>query len=162
MAAERTIVVGVEDAVTAGLVGTAAAHVAIDRQATAVILLHVVDLYAGAGALLSMSGVVPVVAEAADNTTLAPAEAALRAEYVALNRPLPAITRTVSAGAPGAVIAQIAEQAGAAVIVLGARRPHAFGRLVHPDVRSSVTHCTRIPVRVAALQADETESRKEP
>jgi nucleotide-binding universal stress UspA family protein len=40
---------------------------------------------------------------------------------------MPVITRSVRAGAPAAVIAQVAEDAGAAAIVVGAHRPHAFG-----------------------------------
>jgi nucleotide-binding universal stress UspA family protein len=85
---------------------------------------------------------------------LALAEAALQAEYAALDRPAPAITRKVGAGAPAAIIAQVAEEVEAAAIVLGARRPHAFGRLVHPDVRASLATCTKVPVHVVPLQAD--------
>ena len=84
---------------------------------------------------------------------LALAEAAVQAEYGALGRTAPSITRRVSAGAPAAVIAQVAEDVGAAVIVVGARRPHAFGRLVHPDVRATLANCTTVPVQVVPLQA---------
>ncbi len=85
---------------------------------------------------------------------LALAEAAIKAEYVALERPVPAIARKVSAGAPVAIIAQVAKDVGATAIVLGARRPHAFGRMVHPDVRVSLQKCTNVPIHVVPLQAD--------
>ena len=152
----RSILVCLEDRSTAGVVATAAAHVAMDRDATAVTLLHVIDTYMAAGGLLSMAGVtVPVIDTEEDGEAmLALAEAAIRAEYAALERPSPAIDRRVSAGAPAACIAQVAEEVGAGAIVVGARRPHAFGRLVHPDVRSSLARCTRVPVHVVSLQAD--------
>lgn len=154
--APRIILVGLEDGATAGVVATAAAHVAMDRDATAVILLHVIDTYMIAGGLLGMSGItLPVVETGEDQEAmLALAEAALRAEYAALDRTAPSIARRVSAGAPAAVIAQVAVDAGAAAIVVGSRRPHAFGRLVHPDVRASLARCTSVPVHVVPLQAE--------
>jgi nucleotide-binding universal stress UspA family protein len=63
----------------------------------------------------------------------------------------------VSAGDPAACIAQVAKDAGVAAIVVGARRPHAFGRLVHPDVRMSLRKCTNVPIYVVPLQADTTD-----
>jgi hypothetical protein len=39
----RRILVGLEDSATAGVVATAAAHIAMDRDATAMVLLHVID-----------------------------------------------------------------------------------------------------------------------
>jgi nucleotide-binding universal stress UspA family protein len=148
--APRIILVGLEDSATAGVVATAAAHLAMDQDATAMILLHVIDIYIVAGGLLGMSGVtVPVIETGEDQEALlALAETAIQAESVALNRPVPSITRRVSAGAPAAIIAHVAEDGGAAVIVVGARRPHAFGRLVHPDVRASLAKCTKVPVHV--------------
>jgi nucleotide-binding universal stress UspA family protein len=103
-----------------------------------------------------MAGVTVPMVDAGDEreAMLALAEAAIRAEYIALERQVPAITRRISAGAPVACIAQAAEELRAAVIVLGARRPHAFGRLVHPDVRASLARCTKVPVHVVSLQAD--------
>lgn len=151
----RGILVALEDSGTAGVVATAAAHIAMDQDATAVILLHVVDTYMVAGGLLSMSGVTVPVVETQDDqeAMLALAEAAIRAEYGALDRPAPSIVRRVRAGAPAAIIAEVAKDIGAAAIVLGARRPHAFGRLVHPDVRGSLAKCTKVPVHVVPLQA---------
>jgi nucleotide-binding universal stress UspA family protein len=154
--APHIILVALEDSATAGVVATAAAHLAVERDATAVILLHVIDTYMPAGGLLSMAGVTVPMVDAGDEreAMLALAEAAIRAEYLALERQVPAITRRISAGAPVACIAQAAEELRAAVIVLGARRPHAFGRLVHPDVRASLARCTKVPVHVVSLQAD--------
>lgn len=154
--ARRSILVCLEDQATAGVVATAAAHLAMEAGATEITLLHVVDVHMAAGGLLGMSGLTVPVAETGEDqeAMLAVAEAAIHGEYVALERPVPSIARRVSAGAPAAVIAQVAEEAGAAAIVLGARRPHAFGRLVHPDVRASLGRCARLPVHVVSLQAD--------
>lgn len=154
--APRSLLVCLEDGATAGVVATAAAHIAIERDATAVILLHVIDTYMVAGGLLNMSGVtVPMIdTEEDEEVMLALAEAAIQAECKALSRPAPAITRKVSVGAPAAVIAQVAAEVGAAAIVVGARRPHAFGRLVHPNVHASLAKCTKLPVHVVPLQAD--------
>jgi nucleotide-binding universal stress UspA family protein len=152
----RRILVGLEDNATAGVVATAAAHIAMDQDATALILLHVIDTHMVAGGLLGLSGVTVPVIETGDDqeAMLALAEEAIQAEYGALERPVPSITRKVSAGAPAAILAQAAEDVGAAAIVVGARRPHAFGRLVHPDVRASLAKCTKVPVHVVPLQAD--------
>jgi hypothetical protein len=89
--APRIILVGLEDRATAGVVATAAAHIAMDQDATAMILLHVIDTYMVAGGLLGMSGVTVPVFETGDDqeAMLAPAEAAIRAEYGALDRPVP-------------------------------------------------------------------------
>lgn len=154
--AQRTILAGLEDIATAAIVATAAAHIAMERDATAVILLHVIDTHTVAGGLLGMSGVtVPLTDTEEDRERmLALGEAALRAEYAALDRPAPSIARTMGAGTPAAVIAQVAEDVGATAIVVGARRPHAFGRLVHPDVRASLARCSGVLVHVVPLQAD--------
>lgn len=152
----RSILVGLEDSGTAGVVATAAAHIAMDRDATAVVLLHVIDTYMPAGGLLGLSGVpIPMIDTEEEHVAmLALAEGAIRAEYGALDRSAPSITQRVSAGAPAAIIARVAEDVRATAIVLGARRPHAFGRLVHPDVRVSLRKCTNVPIHAVPLQAD--------
>src|SRR5579875_887970 len=154
--APRCLLVGLEDQATAGVVAAAAAHIAMAADATALIVLHVLDTHMVAAGLLGLSGVMGPVGETGEDqeALLAYAEAAIRAEYVALERPVPTITRRVSAGAPAAIIAQVAREVGAAAIVVGARRPHAFGRLVHPDVRASLATCTTVPVHVVPLQAE--------
>ena len=95
MPAPRSLLVCLEDQATAGVVATAAAHIAMDGEATAVILLHVIDTHIVAGGLLSMSGVTVPVAETQEDreAMLALAEAAMQAEYVALERPVPRITK---------------------------------------------------------------------
>jgi nucleotide-binding universal stress UspA family protein len=154
--APRCLLVGLEDQATAGVVAAAAAHVAMARDATALILLHVIDTHMVAGGLLGLSGVLGPVGETGEDQErmLASAKAAIQAEYAALKRPVPSITLRVSAGAPAVIIAQVAKEVGAAAIVVGARRPHAFGRLVHPDVRASLAACTTVPVHVVPLQAE--------
>lgn len=151
----QRILVALEDSATAGVVATAAVPIAIERDASEVVLLHVTDTYTLTGGLLNLSAVTVPVAETADErrALFALAEAAIRAEYAALEKPVPAISERMSAGTPAGAIAQVAKEIGAAAIVLGARRPHAFGRLVHPDVRSTLAGCTTIPVQVVPLQA---------
>jgi nucleotide-binding universal stress UspA family protein len=154
--APRSMLVGLEDRATAGVVATAAAHLAMAQDATALIVLHVLDTHMVAGGLLGLAGDLAPVVETEDDqeALLALAEAAIRAEYDALDRPVPAITRVVRAGALAAILAQVAEESGAAAIVVGARRPHAFGRHVHPDVRASLAACTTVPIYVVPLQAE--------
>ncbi len=155
MSIGSTIVVAAEDAATAGVVGAAAAHVAMEEDATAILLVHVVESHMVAQGLMNVSLPVPLT-ETRDEAyaVLAEAEAALRAEYHALDRPLPSITHRLLGGtATGAVIAEVADEVGAVKIVVGGRRPHAFGRFAHADVRASLLHHTKIPVHVAPLQA---------
>ncbi len=149
------MLVGLEDQATASVVATAAAHLAMEQDASALLVLHVLDTYSVVGALLDLSGGTGPALDTGEEqeALLALAEAALRAEYGARDRPVPVITRMVRAGAPAAVIAQVAEDVGAAMIVVGARRPHVFGRRVHSDVRAALTAGTTAPVHVVSLQA---------
>jgi len=89
------------------------------------------------------------------------AETALRAEFAAKQQPLPKITGKVVEGPPGAALADFAALPNVIGIVLGARRPHAFGRLTHPDVRSHVRRHGSVPVFVAPLQAADDEEGKD-
>jgi nucleotide-binding universal stress UspA family protein len=159
MATERTIVVAAEDVATAGVVGAAAAHVAMEQNVAAVILLHVMENHVVAQGLMNMALPVPMSeTEAEAQEVLAEAEAALRAEYEALGQSVPSITRRVVGGtATGSVIARVADDAGALQIVVGGRRPHAFGRFAHADVRAWLGQHTQIPVHVAPLQAPERQ-----
>jgi nucleotide-binding universal stress UspA family protein len=157
MSDERVIVVAVEDIGTAGVVGAAAARIAIDQNATRVVLVHVLDSHTFATGLFGMTGAAAPVLESEEeaNAVLSLAEAAFRAEYEALEHPVPAIVRELPGGNPGAVIPEVARREGAAGIVVGARRPHAFGRLAHPDVRSALGSQVDVPVYVAPLQSSE-------
>lgn len=157
MSDERVIVVALEDIATAGVVGAAAARIAMEQNATRVVLLHVLDSHTFATGLFGMTGAAAPVLESEEeaNAVLSLAEAAFRAEYSALERPMPAIVREMPGGNPGAVIPEVARGEGAAGIVVGARRPHAFGRLAHPDVRSTLSSQVDVPVYVAPLQSPE-------
>jgi nucleotide-binding universal stress UspA family protein len=159
MTAERTIVVAVEDTATAGVVGAAAAHVAMEEDAGAIILLHIVENHVVAQGLMSIALPVPMrETQTEAESVLAEAEAALRAEYIALDRPVPAITRRLLGGpAVGAVVCEVANDAKAVKIVVGGRRPHVFGRFAHADVRAGLQHHTQIPLYVAPLQANEPQ-----
>jgi hypothetical protein len=53
----RSVLVGLEDSAPSGVAATAAAQVALDRDATTVTLLYVIDTYTAADGLLGMSGV---------------------------------------------------------------------------------------------------------
>lgn len=155
MSSERTIVVAVEDTATAGIVGAAAAHVAMEENAGTVVLVHIVENHVVAQGLMNIALPVPMrETETEAEAVLSAAEAAVRGEYAALDHPIPTITRRLLGGtAIGTVVCDVANEVNAAKIVVGGRRPHAFGRLAHPDVRSSLTHHTQIPVHVAPLQA---------
>jgi nucleotide-binding universal stress UspA family protein len=144
---------------TAGAVGASAAQVAMEEDATAVILLHVVENHVVAQCLMTVARPVSMWETKEEaQSVLAAAEAALRAEYVAVGRPEPSITqRLVGGTATGTVIAEVADDAGALKIVVGGRRPHVLGRLAHTDVRLGLRHHTKIPVYVAPLQAEERQ-----
>lgn len=154
---ERVILVAVEDIATAGVVGVAAARIAMDQNATRVVLLHVLDSHTFATGLFGMTGAAAPVLESDQEAgaVLSLAEAALRAEYEALERPMPVIVREMPGGNPGAIIPEVAREERATGIVLGARRPHAFGRLAHPDVGAALGSQVDIPVYVAPLQSSE-------
>ncbi len=160
MSGERVLVVAVEDIATAGVVAAAAAHTAMEREAGRVIFVHVLDSHTLATGLFGMTGALMPVVESEDegHAVLALAEAAFRAEYVALERPSPAMDQQLIRGNPGSVIPEVVRSSGADGIVVGARRPHAFGRLTHPDVRSALVSHLEVPVFVAALQSDPPES----
>lgn len=152
----QVIVVAVEDSATGSVVAAAAARLAMERDAVAVVLLHVLENHAVISGMNTVAGVMTPVVETTEEgeRVLALADAALRAEYAALDKPVPALTHELAAGEAGAAIAQVARDAGGTLLVVGARRPHAFGRLTHPDVRASLTRQTPAPVHVVPLQAD--------
>lgn len=155
MSQERTIVVGVEDLATAGIVAVEAAHVAMHQNADAVVLVHVLDEHPLLTAVYGSVGYAAAVKESPEDgeRILALAEAALRAEFEALKRSTPAIRHEISQGKPSAVIKGIAGEVGAVAVVLGARRPHAFGRLTHPNVREEIADRAACPIHIASLQA---------
>lgn len=166
MPRDVTLVIALEDCATAGVVSAGAAHLAMEQGATQVILLHVLNTHPIANALYGGGGLsVPAPALPAGESNveaeeiLSRAEEAFQAEYRALECPLPEISRKVCEGRSYATaIAQVAAHTGARGIVVGARRPHAFGRLTHPDVRASLSHHTPLPVYVVPLHAQAGQS----
>src|SRR6185312_2863156 len=147
MADSRILIVGIEDLGTAGVVAAHAAHVALEQQATQLVLLHVLDEHTMLSGMYAIAIPTTTMAETAEEggRVLVLAEAALRAEFTALKQPLPAIKPKVVDGPPGAALTEFAAHPGVIGIVLGARRPHAFGRLTHPDVRSQVQRHGHVP-----------------
>ena len=162
MSTERTIVVAVEDTATAPAVAAVAAQAAMEEEASAIVVLHVVERHTVAQGLMTVALPPVPLLETADEarSVLAAAEAAVRAAYVEAGRPEPRIERRVKEGASaGSIIVEVAEKVGALRIVVGGRRAHVLGRLVHADVCTSITHHTTIPVQVAEVQAHKHRAR---
>lgn len=164
MSAQRPLIVAVEDMVTASIVGAQAAHIALEQQATEIILFHALDrhqVFNNVSAMLNgmsrmANYVAPIVETSADGEgVLALAERALCAEYTAMGQEPPSIRHEIAEGAIVPALEQLSASLEAVGIVLGARRPHAFGRLTHPDVRARLSRHCACPVFVAALQAAE-------
>lgn len=149
---ERSIVVALEDRITAPAVARKAALVAIAEQARRLVLLHVRDDNP-AGALHAVSGYWAPVAEAVDTASdiLDAAEETLRVVYATRGRPVPPISREVAVGPVAPAIERIVSAHQAAGVVLGARRPHRFGTLFHPDVGAELAAHLNCPIHVAAL-----------
>src|SRR5947209_16209848 len=99
MSREMTVLVAMEVEATVGVVGVAAAHIAMELKATKVVLLHVLEDHAVSGGLLGLTLPVPM-AETLDEcrSLLACAEEALRAEYGALGQDVPPIARELEGG----------------------------------------------------------------
>jgi nucleotide-binding universal stress UspA family protein len=153
MANERCLVVAVEDFSTATTVAAAAAHLAVEQGVTTVLLVHVLNQHPLIHGLLNLGGPASQATEAPTDGELVLnlAERALRAELATLGRAAPSISHYLTAGEPATIIAGAARDCGADAILVGARRPHAFG-LLHPDVRSTLAAHAPCPVHVAMLQ----------
>jgi nucleotide-binding universal stress UspA family protein len=133
----------------------------MEQDASSAILLHVMDEHLVADGFAGLMGMSPATLQETQeegSALLRFAEATLAAEYEAVNRTAPAIVQRIAQGKPGSTIAQIATEAGATAIILGARRPHALGRLAHPDVVDFLRRHTAIPVHVISLQAETPQS----
>ncbi|HWE61061.1 MAG TPA: hypothetical protein VHB98_05070, partial [Chloroflexota bacterium] len=100
MPTEQVILVAVEDSATAGVVAAAAAQVAMAQNATTLVLLHVLDEHVVASGMYALVGCAVPLAETTEEgeQLLAYAEMAFRAEYTALERPMPRITHTLVGG----------------------------------------------------------------
>lgn len=154
MTGDNTVVIAVEDMSTAAIVAVEGARVVMENNATRVLLLHVLDHHHIMNAVLGVNGQCAPLVETTEEVEaiFSVAEQTLRAEFLALQHPAPSIEREVDEGNIPAAIERTAAACSAAVIVLGARRPHAFGRLVHPDVRAHVATHAPCKVHVASLQ----------
>ncbi len=160
----RLLIVGIEDLGTAGVVAAYAAHVAVEQLADKILLLHVLDDHSVLSSMYAFALPATSLAETPEEGghVLVFAESALRAEFAAMKQPLPEIDCKVSEGPPGVALAGCTTLPDVVGIVLGARRPHAFGRLTHPDVRGHVHHHGSAQVFVAPLQAPAEEQEEDP
>lgn len=160
MPSERVIVVAVEDIATAGVVAVGAAHLAMEQGADRLILVHVLDDHVVTNGLAGLVGGAPPLVETAaeGRSILRLAKQTVEAECRAANHSLPACDEELGEGRPGPTIARVATDNQAAAIVIGARRPHALGRLAHPEVVEHLRRHTAIPVHVVALQAETSPS----
>lgn len=154
MANERCLLVAIEDLSTATTIAAAAAHLAVEQDVAAVLLLHVLNQHPVIHGLLNLGGPSSQATEPPPEgeLVLTLAERALRAELVVLGHAVRAISQQLAIGEPAAAITAAARDCGATAILVGARRPHAFG-LLHPDVRATLVAHAPCPVHVALLQA---------
>lgn len=160
---EHVVMVAIEDLATAGAVAAEAVRAARAQQATHLLLVHVLDEHPVVSGMLGLSGSYagPITESESDGEAiLAAADAVIRAEFAALGSPMPAITHMLAQGHAGSVLAQLAGEHRAELLVVGARRPHLFGRLTHPDVRAHIHGRAPCPVRVASLQETAPTSRE--
>lgn len=155
----RTLVVAIEDLATAGVVAVEATQVAREMNANHILLVHALNEHTVISAIFGAANYAAPIAETTDDglQLLRLAESEIQAEYAAVGVQVPLIELQVGDGAPSKVIEQAARTDGVIGVVIGARRPHALGRLTHADVRSYVAPRLSVPVRIAALQASRRE-----
>ncbi len=151
MAEERRILAAIEDMMTATTVAAVAARAATEEGASEIILLHVLSQHPSIRSLLHQHGR-SVASPGEGEAVLELAERAVRAEYAAMGKPAPSIAYELATGEPAIEIARVAAERRVALLVVGARRPGAFG-LLHPDVRGGLGGRVTCAVRVAPLQA---------
>jgi len=155
----RTLVVAIEDLATAGVVAVEAAHLARDMSVHHIVLVHALDAHTVISAIFGAANYAAPLAETQEEgiQLLEVAANDIRAEDAAVGAAVPTIELIVSDGVPAKVIEGAAQSSSVVGVVLGARRPHALGRLTHADVRSHVTSHLSVPVRIAALQASHAD-----
>lgn len=154
MADDTTIVVAIEDRSTAGAVAAEAVRLAIKQGATALALIHVLDEHPVINGMLGVTGAPTPMVETEEHgeELLRVAEQVIRAEFQALGKPAPAISRVLARGHAGDALCHATREHHAAWIVVGARRPHLFGWITHPDVKAHVASHAACQVHVAPLQ----------
>jgi nucleotide-binding universal stress UspA family protein len=140
---------------TAGAVASEAVRQAIQQQATTLLLVHVLDEHTVLNGLLGMTGSYsePIRESSSEcECMLRVAEQVIRAEFAAIGKPAPKIEYVMTQGHVGEALGEVAARHGAERIVVGARRPHLFGRLTHPDVKAHLATHAPCRVHVAPLQ----------
>ena len=155
MPGETTIMVALEDLATAGAVAGEAVRLAVRESATRLLLVHVLDAHTVVNSILAMAAAPsePIVESAAEGERmLSLATRVIQAEFAALGRPAPAIEAVLGRGGVAEALGQIAGAHQVAWLVVGARRPHLFGRLTHPDVRANLAGRSSVRLHVASLQ----------
>ncbi len=155
MSGDKVVLVAIEDLATAGAVASEAVRRAIQQQATALLLVHVLDEHTVLNGLLGMTGSYsePIRESSSEcERMLRVAEQVIRAEFAAIGKPAPEIEYVMTQGHVGEAIGEVAARHGAGCIVVGARRPHLFGRLTHPDVKAHLATHAPCQVHVAPLQ----------
>ena len=136
MADERAIVVAVEDLATLGAVSAEAVRQVANHGSTAVYLVHVLDEHPLLRGLLGTAGTWQPVEETDEQCgeLLSTAKEVMLAEFAALGKPAPHIECRIEYGRAGEALARVVAEHHAEAMVIGARRPHLFGRLTHEDV----------------------------
>ena len=155
MPGETTIMVALEDLATAGAVAGEAVRLAVREDATRLLLVHVLDAHTVVNSILAMAGAPsePVLeSQAEGERMLALAAQVIQGEFAALGRSTPAIEEVLGRGSVAETLGRIAEAHRAVWLVVGARRPHLFGRLTHPDVRANLAGRSSVRIHVASLQ----------
>jgi nucleotide-binding universal stress UspA family protein len=155
MADTQPLVVAIEDLSTVGAVAGAAARLALQQRTPTLVLVHVIEEHAVLNGILttSFSPVDPIlepVSEAQECLDLA--EQIIAAEFQAQGQSAPVVRKELGRGSPSRVLALACEAYQATGVVLGARRPHLFGRMTHPDVRRQFAALSSCLVHLAPLQ----------
>lgn len=161
MSGDVSIVVAIEDLAIAGAVAGEAVRLAVREGATRLLLVHVLDAHTVVNSILAMAGAPsePVLESQVEGERLLTLIAqVIQAEFAALGQPEPTIERILTRGHVAEALERIAIEHQAAWLVLGARRPHLFGRLTHPDVRAHLAGHSAVRLQVASLQEAPTPS----
>jgi nucleotide-binding universal stress UspA family protein len=155
VADEHPIVVAIEDLSITGAVCAEAVRQVASYGSTAVYLVHVLDEHPVLRGMLGTAGTWQPVEETHEQCgdLLSTAREVILAEFEALGKPAPRLTCIIEHGRAGEALARVVAEHQAEAIVIGARRPHLFGRLTHADVGAHLAKHVGCTVHVAPLQA---------
>jgi nucleotide-binding universal stress UspA family protein len=159
MADEHVVVVAIEDLATIGAVCAEAVRRVAAQENTVLYLVHVLDEHPVLRSMLGSAGTWQPVEETDEecNDLLSAAREVLVAEFAALGQAAPRMVCVVEYGAAGEALARVVAERQAEAMVIGARRPHLFGRLTHADVGAHLQGRVTCAVHVAPLQAASPE-----